>query len=65
MKTCPRCGRYMIEKRGSIVYLSYPAQYDLMWWCGCGHQEYAGRVFGKTEQQLCQEEWDKINRSYN
>ena len=62
MKACPRCGRFMVEKQSDVIYLTNPPQYDLTWWCGCGYQEFAGRVYEESSEQRLKEEWEKINK---
>jgi len=59
--TCPRCGKQMVQKPPQTIYLTYPAQYDQVMWCGCGHQENRGRVYEKTQEQMLQDEWNRIN----
>ena len=59
---CPRCGSYMIEKPPTVIYTSNPPQWDRVLWCGCGHQESRGRVYGKTEDETLRDEWEARNR---
>jgi len=58
---CPQCGSYMVEKPPTVIYCSYPPQWDSVMWCGCGYQEYRGRVYGKTPEQSLRDEWETIN----
>jgi len=58
---CPRCGSVMVEKQPTMIYASYPPQWDRVLWCGCGHQQDMGRVHGKTAEQAMREEWERAN----
>jgi len=60
-KICPKCQKKMIKRSTGIVLSSYPQQYPMMWWCGCGHQEPAETIQGKTDEQVSREEWERIN----
>jgi hypothetical protein len=51
----------MVEQEPDMVFLSYPAQYDQRWWCGCGYAEIGGRVFEKTGDDLVREKWEWAN----
>jgi len=51
----------MVQKPPQTIYLTYPAQYDQVMWCGCGYQENRGRVYEKTQEQRLQDEWNRIN----
>ena len=62
MKVCPRCGKNMVEKPPTEIFLSYPPQWDRIWWCGCGYQESDGRVRGKTAEETLREQWEEANR---
>jgi len=63
MKTCPRCGKQMVEKVGPMLYLTNPGQYDLTWWCGCGYAEHVGRVYAKTPEESLRDKWERINKT--
>lgn len=58
---CPKCGKVMIKRFANICLTSYPAKYPWHWWCGCGNTEVGGIVVGKTQEQICREEWEKAN----
>lgn len=58
---CPRCGKNMVMKPPTVIYLTYPAQYDEIWWCKCGETVNNGRVYEKTPEQMLREKWDKLN----
>jgi hypothetical protein len=62
---CPRCGSNMVEKPPTMIYASYPPQWDSVMWCACGHQENRGRVRGKTSEQMLRDDWDRANSSRN
>lgn len=55
------CGKWMIKRSTGIVLTSYPPQYPMMWWCACGKTKDAETVYGKTDEQIAKEEWDKAN----
>ena len=51
----------MVERPPTIVYATYPPQYDREWWCGCGHTESGGKVFERTIEQELKDQWEIIN----
>lgn len=52
----------MVEKYPSVIYTSNPPQWDSVMWCACGHTEYMGRVYGKTDLQLLHDRWESANQ---
>lgn len=58
---CPRCGSVMVEKPPTLIFCSNPPQWDRVLWCGCGHQQDMGRVYGKTAEQSLREQWERAN----
>lgn len=50
MKMCPRCERYMTEKK--ITVQLFPKIQKLIWNCMCGYQEYAGQIFEKNKDKI-------------
>lgn len=60
-KECPNCGKQMIKTATGTVLTTYPAQYPMMWWCACGHQESAGVERGTTADERRREEWESAN----
>lgn len=60
-KICEKCGKKMIKIGTGFVLTSYPPQYPMKWWCGCGHEESAGMERGKTEEEMNRENWEKEN----
>jgi len=59
---CQRCGKTMVEAPPTVIYASNPPQWDRIMWCGCGHQENLGRVFGLTAEERMRKEWEEINQ---
>lgn len=51
----------MIEKSPTVIYTTNPPQWDRVMWCGCGHQENLGRVYGQTESESIREQWEAAN----
>jgi hypothetical protein len=60
-KECPKCHKKMIMMSAGCVLTSYPPQYPMLWWCGCGHTETGPTIRGKTDEELRREEWEKVN----
>jgi len=52
----------MVEKPPEQIYCSYPPQWDCVMWCGCGHTEDRGRVYGMTYEQFLHNAWKEANR---
>ena len=61
LERCPRCGAVIVRDVGLYIYLTYPAQYDLTMWCGCGYREPRGRVFDERPHERLQRKWEEIN----
>ena len=59
---CPRCGSAMVERPPTVIYTSNPPQWDSVMWCGCGHQENRGRVYGRTVEESLRDQWEMANR---
>lgn len=47
---CPRCGSVMVEKQPTMIYASYPPQWDRVLWCGCGHQQDLNELLDLNQQ---------------
>ena len=60
-RPCERCGRRMIQRFTGNVFGTYPAYYEWEWWCGCGHRQKGGEARMQTEEELLQEEWERVN----
>lgn len=51
----------MIEKPPTVIYTSNPPQWDRIMWCKCGYTENLGRVMGKTDEEILNDEWERAN----
>lgn len=60
-KQCPACGSQMIRRYADQVFLTHPPQYRWYWWCGCGRTEAGGTTWGKTEDEIAREGWERLN----
>ena len=60
---CPKCGSNMVEKAPGIIYATYPACWDRVLWCACGHTENRGIVRGKTSDEILMDTWREANKS--
>ena len=65
-KLCPKCNKKMIVVHGGQVFTSYPAQWDEYWKCPpCGEMIHKERKVGKTNEEIEQEQWEKLNEKDN
>ena len=53
----------MVEKAPGIIYATYPACWDRVLWCACGHTENRGIVRGKTSDEILMDTWREANKS--
>ncbi len=60
-KTCPNCGKAMIEWGTGRVHLTYPLQHPWIWRCACGHTEEGGVHREATADERFKEAWDRAN----
>lgn len=58
---CPECKSNMVKEKTSMMYLTYPPQWDERWWCGCGYRGEWKRARGKTKEETLKEKWDQDN----
>ena len=59
--TCPKCGSKMIKTTGPNIRASYPPQYEIIMWCGCGVRESRGWQSGRTIEEVNMDEWKRLN----
>lgn len=64
-KVCPTCGSRMVERRRPWLLLTFPAQEEFYWWCGCGHEELGRRRTllgtGEDEDSAARAQWERLN----
>lgn len=59
---CPHCGKLGIKLETGTAQLSYPAKYEMSWWCG-DHGFFGGAWYVEAQNSLSSayEQWEKLN----